>query len=404
MAFFLTSLPLSLSLQIALLVHKGGMTEVEVLRQLGAKLGTICGGVDFHNRVKNGEFGTDHNIVINVTLPVDDMFATDAQSFPADNDDAPAVSDIPTPPIVLHPVTDFLAVVTSMYESIRGSPCLTRQALIDLKRLKEDCLSREARGNLSAIEAGPQGHYAAGTPAAGFTKLPNSGGSLKRFRDWHEIHTSFGIRRSKGTRKKGYESDGSIDNSPMAADDLVDKVPVTIPPGKFKVIGRKQDRYCHGSQTDFDKEAMDASQTLVKPWIPTEVPHPHGADDGKENMLPAPQFPPVSKPDKGKGSKTPAKPRKPRAPRKNTPVKPEACSPLAPLASSSVTNAQFDHSHSAIPALTIPPEAILPSDVPIATVRAAAAWAIGTEFQAQYDIMIAGLLHPNRGKGTPPPA
>lgn len=393
--------PFFVSLQIALLVQKGGLTEVQVLRQLGAKHGTICGGVDFHNRVKNGEFGTDHNIVVNVTLPVEDVFANDIQSFD-ERDDAP-VSNPPPQATRMPPLSDFMAVISSLYDSIRGSPSLTRQALIDLKRLKEDCLSTEAHENLGAIEAGPQGHFATGTPITGFAKLPNSGGSLKRFRDWHE-NLHFGVQRPKGTRKKGYESDESFDG----ADPSQHRIPnpsgancaPTVDPGKFVVIGRKVDRYCHGSQTDLDQQCLDAAEALATPWIPDEVDN--GENTGQDNPLPAPQFPVAGKQQRGKATKPPPKPRKPRVTRKVLPlVKPETRSrdrfPSTSTLSGSQANADFDFS-----ALAIPPEDQLPPDVPIASVRAAASWAIGTKYQSHYECMIAAILDPARGSIAPP--
>lgn len=155
-----------------------GVAELDLLTQLGTKMGTFCGGLNDMFSSQAGDLPpmTD---VADVTLhTTDDDIWDNPQDLPNTSDVSP-------------PVEEFNSIVKTVYETISSRPVLARQALKELKNWGESLRSKEARQNVTGLEMQQ-------TPTESLTPNPASDLTIVRKLGWVDR-----LMKGRQTSKKG---------------------------------------------------------------------------------------------------------------------------------------------------------------------------------------------------------
>lgn len=182
------------------------LTEVEVLRYLGERYGTHCGGVEYALQV--GTMSTAQaDVVYDVHLPIDEE---------EDIWEHGEVHDVeePSPDEVGPLLEDFHWIVDEAYEEFCASAALKKQALVDLKLWKETIATREAQQNLIAIEEALHHRPGSNTEEATPSLKPIGGDkSLKRKESWMDRLTN----KKRGKPPRSGVKKGHVKNSGQQA-------------------------------------------------------------------------------------------------------------------------------------------------------------------------------------------
>lgn len=108
------------------------MIEMEILKPLGTKMGTYCGGLDFHFKKKGG--AVQAGPAVNVTIQFHDEGFWDFEirdSKTSNNNVIPVVED-------------FQRVITSLFDEIVHAPNLLVQGFHELGHWRESILTQKS--------------------------------------------------------------------------------------------------------------------------------------------------------------------------------------------------------------------------------------------------------------------
>ncbi|CAM6098396.1 unnamed protein product [Calypogeia fissa] len=209
------------------------MTELELLTQLGSKMGTFCGGLENYRKCQTNE---TQNVpaVADITLQYED------EEFWDDEAILEQPREMPLPPIEL-----FDAMLKETYERISYHSTLASQALKELTAWQESLVTREAQQNVGRLEDADD------TEAL----------DLDENFDRTTIHKLGWVDRmmaTKGRRKrKGKDEDESA-NKKVA--DLKAQVTWDNALEKLQIKKKEKPLYFQGT---FEKQAIEALQDML---------------------------------------------------------------------------------------------------------------------------------------------
>ncbi|CAM6127834.1 unnamed protein product [Calypogeia fissa] len=226
------------------------MTEVELLTQLGSKMGTFCGGLENFRKSHTNE---EQNVrsLADVTLQYEDEDFWDYESIL----DQPR--EMPPPPLEL-----FDAVLQETYERISYHTTLASQALKELQAWQESLFTREAQQNVGRLEDN-----------AGIEALdPDENFDRTTIRKLGWVDR---MMATKGRRKrKGIAPDKAADKK---ASDLKAQVTGDNAPEKLQIKKKEKPLSFQGT---FDKQAIEALQDMLSlvsnPPVAAESVEPNG--------------------------------------------------------------------------------------------------------------------------------
>ncbi|CAM6087325.1 unnamed protein product [Calypogeia fissa] len=209
------------------------MTEVELLTQLGSKMGTFCGGLEnFHKSHSNEEQNVP--ALVDVTLQYEDEDFWDDESI------LEKPREMPPPPLEL-----FDAMLKETYERILYHTTLASQALKELKAWRESLFTREAQQNVGRHE--DNDGIEALDPDENFDRT-----TIQKL-GWVDR-----MMATKGRRKrKGMVPDEAVDKK---ASDLKAQVTGDNAPEKLQIKKKEKPLSFQGT---FEKQAIEALQDML---------------------------------------------------------------------------------------------------------------------------------------------